>query len=88
MSGASFIVEARCSATEPEGRLLHTTGLAFAARHHSLRPISLLPTALLPAFLSFGDDACCCSYVELKAADVLKFGLSTREYVLMHDEMA
>lgn len=27
-------------------------------------------------------------YYELKPADVLKFGLSSREYVLMHDDMA
>ena len=27
-------------------------------------------------------------YVELKAMDVLKFGESTREYVLLHDKLA
>lgn len=26
-------------------------------------------------------------YVELKAGDVLKFGYSSREYVLLHDQM-
>lgn len=26
-------------------------------------------------------------YIELKAGDVLKFGYSSREYVLLHDQM-
>jgi smad nuclear-interacting protein 1 len=50
---------------------------------HSYRPFLIDLEATNGTFLN-GDEVPSTRYVELKVKDVLKFGESTREYVLLH----